>query len=187
VMPLMPTPPQVTLSVRAAAGSPTQLARGVTNALMTVDRELAFSFHPLSDRVSAARQQERLVAVLSGFFGVLALGLAAIGLYGITSYAVARRRAEIGIRMALGAQRRDVVQLALRHTLTWSAAGVALGVIAAGAVTRYIEVLLFGVSPLDPATFVAALALLTIVATFATFVPASRAATVDPMQVLRSE
>ncbi len=127
------------------------------------------------------------MAVLSGFFGVLALGLAAIGLYGITSYAVARRRAEIGIRMALGAQRRDVVQLALRHTLIWSAAGVGLGVTAAAAVTRYIEVLLFGVSPLDPATFVAALSLLAVVATFATFVPASRAATVDPMQVLRSE
>jgi len=187
VMPVMPPPAEITLSVRAATGSPAQLARSVSNALTAVDHHLAFSFHPLADRVTAARQQEWVVAVLSGFFGVLALGLAAIGLYGITSYAVARRRAEIGIRMALGAQRRDVVQLALRHTLIWSAAGVVLGVIAAAAVTRYTVALLFGVSPLDPATFVAALALLTIVVTFATLVPATRAATVDPMLVLRSE
>jgi putative ABC transport system permease protein len=186
VMPVMPLPAQITISVRAI-GAPAQLARNITGTLTAADRDLAFSFQPLSDRVSAARQQERLVAVLSGFFGVLALGLAAIGLYGVTSYVVARRRAEIGIRMALGAQRRDVVQLTLRHTLSWSAAGVALGVITAAAVTRYIEALLFGVTPLDPATFIAALLLLVLVAALATIVPARRAATVDPMLVLRSE
>ena len=187
VMPLMPVPAQISLSVRAGTGSPAQLSRGITTALTTIDRHLAFSFHPLADRVSAARQQERLVAVLSGFFGVLALSLAAVGLYGITSYAVARRRAEIGIRMALGAQRRDVVQLALSHTLSWSAAGVMLGVIVAAGVTRYLAALLFGVTPLDAVTFVSALLLLAIVAALATLVPARRAATVDPMLVLRSE
>ena len=187
VMPLMPTPPQITLSVRGSSGTSAQLARGIGNALTNLDRHLAFSFHPLAERVSAARQQERLVAVLSGFFGVLALGLAAIGLYGITSYAVARRRAEIGIRIALGAQRRDVVHLALRHTALWSLAGIALGVSAAALLTRYIEALLFGITRLDPVTFIAALALLAVVAGFATLVPARRAATVDPMLVLRSE
>jgi predicted permease len=187
VMPLMPTPAQISLSVRAASPSPAQLARGVANALTTLDSRLAFTFHPLEDQVNAARQQERLVAMLSGFFGALALGLVAIGLYGVTSYAVARRRAEIGIRMALGAQRSDVVRLALRHTVTWSVAGAIVGVATAAALTRYIESLLFGVTPLDPLTFTAALVLLTLVIGLATIVPARRAAAIDPMQVLRSE
>ena len=120
-----------------------------------------------------------------GFFGSLALLLAAIGLFGIASSTVVRRRTEIGIRMALGAQRRDVVQLALRHTLIWSAAGgfLALGVTAAAAgKPRYIEVLLFGVSPLDPATFVAAAGVLDDRRHVRRLLPARRAATVDPMR-----
>jgi predicted permease len=187
LMPLMPTPPQISLSVRAASDSPALLIRSVAGALTTLDPRLAFSFQPLADQVSAARQQERLVAILSGFFGVLALGLAAVGLYGVTAYAVARRRAEIGIRMALGAQRRDVVRLALHHSLVWSVAGALIGVTGAALLTRYLETLLFGVSPLDPVTFTAALMLLGFVMTLATLIPARRAATIDPTVVLRGE
>jgi predicted permease len=188
LMPMgMQSPAQISLSVRAASGSPASLARGITSALTRVDRHLAFSYHPLATRVSDARRQERLVAALSGIFGVLALGLAAVGLYGITSYAVARRRAEIGIRMALGAQRRDVVQLALHQTMRWGAAGVAVGVIASAVLTRYVEALLFGITPLDPVTFIAALIVLILVAALATLVPASRAASIDSASALRCE
>ena len=99
------------VSVQAASGPPLSLARSVSAALLAADRNLAFSFHPLSEQVGAARQQERLVAWLSSFFGGLALVLAAIGVYGVTSYAVARRRTEISIRMALGASQRRVIAL----------------------------------------------------------------------------
>jgi hypothetical protein len=183
----MPAPPQVTVSVRAAAGSPAQLARSLASALTTVDRQIAFSFHPLADRVSDARQRERLVAVLSGFFGMLALGLAAIGLYGITAYAVALRRAEIGIRMALGAQRFDVVRLALRQTIVATVFGLAAGLAAAAVLTRYLEALLFGIRPIDPVTFAAAPAILGIVTLVACLLPARRAATIDPMIALRCD
>jgi len=179
--------PEVSLSVRAASGSPALLARSVAAALTAVDRNLGFSFQPLSDQVSAARHQERLVAWLSGFFGALALLLAAIGLYGVTSYGVAQRRTEIGIRMALGAQRRDVVGLALRQTIFMTVGGVAVGLAVSAAVTRYIEAMLFGITPLDPITFIAAPAVLAAVVGLAALIPARRAATVDPMIVLRCE
>jgi len=113
--------------------------------------------------------------------------MAAIGLYGVTSYAVAHRRTEIGIRIALGAQRRDVIGLALRHTILMTAAGVVVGLAIAAAVTRYMEAMLFGITALDPVTFIAAPALLTLVAGVAALVPARRAAAVDPMIALRSD
>jgi putative ABC transport system permease protein len=187
VMPQMPPPPQITLSVRAATNAPAQLAGGIADALTSVDRRLAFSFHPLADRIRGARQQERLIAVLSGFFGALALGLAAIGLYGITAYAVARRRAEIGIRMALGARRLDVVSLALRPTMVALLTGLGIGLVAAAALTRYLEALLFGIAPLDPLTFIAAPGLLAVVALVGCVLPARRATSIDPMLALRCE
>jgi predicted permease len=175
------------LSVRAASGSPVLLAGSVSTALTTFDRNLAFGFNPLTDQVEAARQRERLVAWLAGAFGALALLLAAIGLHGVTSYTVERRRAEIGIRMALGAQRRDVVRLAVRQTLLMTIGGVAVGITVAIAVTRYLQALLFGVTPLDPVSFTAAAVLLVAVALFACYLPARRATTIDPMDALRCE
>ena len=139
--------PEFSLSVRAASGSPALLARSVSSTLTGVDRNLTFSFQPLADQVSAARQQERLVAWLSGFFGGLALLLAAIGLHGVTSYTVDRRRVEIGIRMALGAQRHDVVGLALGQTLVMALCGVGAGLAVAAALTRYLQTL-FSALPL---------------------------------------
>jgi predicted permease len=182
-----PEPAQIGVSVRARSGSPVALARGVAERLMTVDRNLSFTFRPLEDQIDAARHQERLIAWLSAFFGGLALLLAAVGVFGIASSAVVRRRTEIGIRMALGAQRRDVVRLALRQTILATVAGLAIGLAAAAMLTRYLEAMLFGITPLDPVTFVAAPAVLAVVALVACFLPARRATSIDPMVALRCE
>ena len=117
----------VTISVRSSEGSPALLAPRVAAALTGVDRSLTFTFRPLQDRVDASLTQERLVALVTGFFGSLALLLAGLGLYGVTSYAVTRRRAEIGIRMALGAEPAGVVRLVLVRVFVLVALGVIIG------------------------------------------------------------
>lgn len=117
----------ITISVRSSAGPPVLLAPSVAAALIAVDRNLDFSFQPLTDRVNAALMRERLVAMLSGFFGALALLLAGLGLYGVTSYAVSRRRQEIGIRMALGAAPGGVVRMVLTRVFTLVVLGVVIG------------------------------------------------------------
>jgi ABC-type antimicrobial peptide transport system permease subunit len=137
--------------------------------------------------VNASLIQERLLAMLSGIFGALALLLAGLGLYGLTSYAVIRRRTEIGIRMALGAQRSEVIGLVLRQSLVMTAVGIVLGLAGAAAVTRYLEGMLFGLTPLDPTTFIAVSLIFAAVATLAAFIPARRATKVDPLIALRYE
>jgi ABC-type antimicrobial peptide transport system permease subunit len=181
------TPAEISISVRSAGAAPMSVAAGVARALAAVDREVSFDFRTLEDRVNASIAQERLVAVLSAFFGMLALILAAVGLYGLTSYAAAQRRSEIGIRMALGARRSEVITLVLRRTLTVTAAGIVAGLAAAAAATRYLEGMLYGISPVDPVTFVGVTLLFAIVATTAAFVPARRAATGNPLRGLRAE
>jgi putative ABC transport system permease protein len=186
-VPLFPEPAQVSLSVRASSGSPTMLARIVAERLTAIDRRLAFTFRPLADQIDATRHQERLVAWISTFFGTLALLMAAVGLFGIASSTVVRRRTEIGIRMALGAPRLAVLGLALRPTILATLAGLAIGLGAAAALTRYLEAMLFGITPLDPVTFIAAPVVLGAVALLACFLPARRATSVDPMVALRCE
>ena len=130
---------------------------------------------------------ERLTAMMSGFFGSLVLLLAGVGLFGLMSYAVAQRRREIGIRMALGADRRRVVREVVRDGLVVTLAGLAAGVVAALASVRVVQTLLFGVTPQDPLTLAAAGASLLAIAILACAVPASRAARVDPLIALRGE
>ena len=131
--------------------------------------------------------QERLIARVSGFFGILALALACIGLYGLLSYEVSRRTREIGIRMALGAQQRNVLRLVVGQGILLAAAGAAAGIGIALAVTRYLNSLLYGVHADDPATMIAVAVLLVLVALCACYVPARRAMKVDPMVALRYE
>jgi len=131
--------------------------------------------------------RERLVARLSGFFGLLSLALACIGVYGLLSYEVSRRTREIGIRLALGAQERNVLRLVVRQGLVLAAVGAALGVALALAATRYLSSMLFHVPPNDPATIVAVTTLLALVALAACYIPARRATRVDPMVALRYE
>ena len=122
------------LNVRTSPGSSALLTRSIADAISGVNKDLALTFRPLSDQIGASLAQERIVAMLSGFFGGLALLLAGLGLYGVTSYAVSRRRTEIGIRMALGAAPAGVVRLVLsrvdaarRRSVWWSAPGSAFG------------------------------------------------------------
>ena len=137
--------------------------------------------------IEATILRERLMATLSGFFGLLALLLACIGLYGILSYGVANRINEIGIRMALGAQRRDVSWLILREALWLVIAGVAVGLPIIFAVTRLAATLLFGLTPTDPVSLFLAALLMMAVAMVAGYVPARRATRVDPLVALRYE
>ena len=131
--------------------------------------------------------QERAVASLSAFFGGLALLLACIGVYGLLSYEVTRRTREIGIRTALGAQRGDVLRLVVGQGIALAALGAAFGALVAFDLTRYLNTLLYGVSPSDPWTYGAAFLLLLLVAGAACYLPARRASRVDPMVALRYE
>ncbi len=178
---------EISIGVRPAVGSPMQLAHSVGAAMTRVDPGLAFTFRLLTDHVDASVRQERLVAVLSGFFGGLALLIAALGLYGVTSYTVNRRFTEIGIRMALGAQRTHVLRLVLGQSLGLTAVGIGIGLAGASAVTRYLRGMLFGLTPLDPETFIGVAVLFAAVAALAASIPAHRATRVDPLVALRTD
>ena len=178
-------PGGLSLVVRAGAGSPTSLARSVEAAVMEVNRDLSLVVRPLSDQVDGALTRERLVATLSGFFGALALLLAALGLYAVTSYAVTRRQIELGIRMALGSTPGGVVRLVLGRVAVLVAGGVALGAAASWWAARFVESLLFGLTPRDPVTIAGAVVVLAAVGAVAGWLPAVRAARIDPAQVLR--
>jgi len=178
---------RLTLAVRAE-GKPTDLANVINNEMRAIGSDILLTnIATLNEQVDQSLLQERLVATLSLFFGVLALLLACIGLYGVMGYDVARRTHEIGIRMALGAGANRVVRLVLRQTLLWVALGVALGLGAALATTRLVESLLFGLKPNDPLTIGIAALLLLAVAGVAGYLPARRAARVDPLVALRHD
>jgi predicted permease len=178
-------PPFVSISLRARAGSPALLTRSVADAVGGVNRDLSLTFQPLAAQIDGALAQERVVAMLSGFFGALALLLAAIGLYGVTSYAVSRRRTEIGIRMALGADAGGILRLVLRRLALLVGAGVIAGAAISVWASRFVGTLLYGLEPRDPATFIAAAAVLMSIGALAGWLPARRAARIDPAQVLR--
>jgi putative ABC transport system permease protein len=173
------------ISVRAASGSPALLTRSVANALTSVDPDLALTFRPLADTVRNSLAQERVIAMLSGFFGGLALLLAGLGLYGVTAYTVSRRKSEIGIRMALGAEPAGVVRMVLRRVALLVLAGVIVGAAVSLWAARFVATLLFGLEPRDPATLIAAAAVLTTIGAVAGWLPARRASRIDPAQVLR--
>jgi putative ABC transport system permease protein len=175
----------ITVSLRAAGVPPATLIRSVTSTIVGVDRNLALTARPLVDYVNAALIQERLLAMLAGFFGVLALLLAGVGLYGVTSYAVGRRRTEMGIRMALGAAPAAVLTLVLRRVAILVAIGVVIGGATSVWASRYVATLLFGLTPGDPATLIGAVLVLAAIGAVAGWVPARRASRIDPARVLR--
>ena len=155
----------------------------VTSASSEIDIEFVVLKKSIEDRMI----RERMLALLSGSFGFLALILAMIGLYGVISYIVTLRRAEIGIRMALGASRKNIVTIVLGQTLSLTFLGIAVGALLAPLATRGAAALLYGIRPQDPFTLVAASVFLGSVALCASVIPARRATLVDPMIALRYE
>jgi predicted permease len=179
-------PSSVILTVRSTTSKPIALTRSLTAAITGVHSDLAVSFRPLEDFLDASLAQERLIAMLSGFFGGLSLLLSALGLYGITAYAVIRRRNELGIRMALGASPARVVRLVMSRTGALVAGGILIGGLASWWASRFVSALLFGLAPTDPITIVGAMVVLAAVAALAGWLPARRAARIDPAEVLRA-
>jgi predicted permease len=167
-------------------------AAGVTDEVRAVVRQIdpnlpITSFTTLSAQVDDSLGQQRAISGLTGFFGILGLVLACVGLYGIMAYNVARRTHEFGVRMALGAEKGDVLRMVVGQGLRVVIIGLAVGVLGALALTHLLSSLLYGVKPTDPLTFIAVSLILTAVALLASYIPARRATKVDPMVALRYE
>jgi predicted permease len=178
---------QVTVHLRVA-GDPEAFAALVNKTITGMDPHLPlFSVTTLEDSMQFGSIFERLAATLVGSFGLLAVVLAAVGIYGVVAFATRQRSHEIGIRMALGARKTDVLAMVLRQGLGLALTGVAVGIAAALALTRFLAGLLYGVEPTDPLTFITVSLLLIAVALLACFIPARRAARVDPMTALHYE
>jgi putative ABC transport system permease protein len=175
------------LLVRASR-DPVLLAPTIRAAVRELDPGLAvFGVEPLEETVSRSVSERRFTMLLLGLSAALALVLAAIGIHGVLSYAVAQRTREIGVRVALGARPWRVVRLVLMEGLVLSAAGLAIGLAGALALTRLLASLLYGTTPTDPATFVGVMLFLIVVALAASYVPARHATRVDPVVALRTE
>jgi predicted permease len=178
---------EMLLAVRTR-GNPTDLAERIRQELRRIDASLPIiGITTMEDELGRALAQERLLATLASGFGMLALLLACIGLYSVTSYEATRRTSEIGIRMALGAQTGDVLKLLLTQGLILTLIGILIGLGAGLALTRWMETLLFGVRPTDPLTFVVIALVLLSVALLACYLPARRATKADPLTSLRHE
>ena len=176
-----------TFSVRTAA-DPTRFVPQIRSIVAQMDANLPVNrIRTETQQIEAQILMERLIARLSSFFGLLALLLSCIGLYGLLAYEVARRTREIGIRMALGARSSDVLRLVIGQGLALAMVGAAIGIGAALGVTRFLASLLYGVKPADPVTFIGVALFLGAVALLACYIPARRATRVDPMVALRYE
>jgi len=179
--------PFMTIVVRSGPGS-AGLAAAMRNEVWAVDKDLPVpDIRPMEQLLAASVARRRFNMLLLGIFGAIALVLAAVGIYGVMSYSVTQRTREIGIRMALGATRYDVLKLVVGQGMTLALIGVSLGLAAAFALTRVLSSLLFAVGTTDPTTFVVISALLSVVALAACLLPARRAMTIDPMAALRYE
>jgi len=180
------SPLSVRLLIRSYAGAASVLS-SVTALARDIHPASVVSVRTMESQLTDGLLRERLMATLSGFFGLLAALIATIGLYGVVSYSVARRRNEIGIRMALGADRRQVVRMVMREAGMLLAVGLAVGAISALALARSAQSLLFGLPPHDPLTLITAAAGLAAIAAVASYVPARRASQLEPTEALREE
>ena len=182
------TPSRAMNVVVRSATDPSGLAAAVTGQIRALDPDLPiYKMRTMGERVEASLSERRFSMLLLTLFAVLALGLAAIGIYGVMAYLVSQGTRELGIRLALGAAPRDLLLLVVRQGMSVAVIGMALGLAGAFVLTRFMRTLLFGVHASDPATFAAIAVTLTLVALFACYVPARRAARIDPMVSLRAE
>ncbi len=187
-VPFAQSPSRSTIIVLRSAGDPLPLVAGLRQAVASLDPDQPVSqVVPLSQLVSDQEAPFRIFTQFSNFFGALALFLAAIGIYGVMAFLVSGRTKEIGIRMALGASPRNVLKLVLAHSVRLTFVGIVLGLAGAFALARMLAGLLFGVSATDPPIYLAASAVLGVAIFLASYLPARRAATVDPMVALRHE
>jgi ABC-type lipoprotein release transport system permease subunit len=179
--------PVVRFAIRGAR-EPESLATEVVVTAQAIDRRIALTnVVPFREIINRSLLVERLVAEVSAAFGALALLVAAVGLYGVLAYGVARRRREIGVRIAVGASRRTVEWMFLRESFILLAAGFALGIPAAILLIRLVSSMLYGLGPQDPATIASVLLVLIGATAAASFFPARRAAAIDPIRALREE
>ena len=175
------------LAVRAQS-NPALLTAAIRQELAQIDPELPLTNIRTMDQIAGASYSgSRLLLLLTGIFSTLALGLAAIGTYGVIAYGVAQRTHEFGLRIALGARSWDVLKLVGRHGLRLALAGISIGMLISFAVARLLDKLLYGMSAYDPLTFAAAFMGALLVAMLAGYLPAHRATKVDPMISLRTE
>jgi ABC-type antimicrobial peptide transport system permease subunit len=165
---------------------PLLLANSVTNIVYSMEPEAPADIRTLDDVIGSTIARPRAISVLLGVFALVALLLAAVGVYGVMAYSVQERTQEIGVRMALGATKASVLRLMLGQALRLVFIGIAIGLVAAGALTRLLEQLLFEVEPLDPWTFTATALVLLVVATVASSVPARRSMRMAPVDALRT-
>jgi ABC-type antimicrobial peptide transport system permease subunit len=178
---------RVAIDARDATAAPAAIAT-LRQSVREFERQVpAMQFESLEDRISVSLLLPRVAASLFGFLGLLGLALASIGLYGVIAYTTSQRTHEIGIRMALGAKSREILQLVLRQGLILGAAGVAIGLAAAFAITRLLTVMLYGISATDSITFLGISLLLLLISLVASYIPARRATRVDPLVALRYE
>jgi predicted permease len=179
--------PTVLLTVNTASGTRTGVERDVAEALRRADPSVGFTFGTFDQLVAATATQERLLALVSAFFGGLALLLAAVGLYGVVSHAVRARQKEIGLRIALGATPSSILGIVLQQVGLLIAAGLALGLAGSLWAARFVEALLFQLEPRDPLTFAGGAVVLVAVGAVAAWLPARRAGRIDPVAALRTD
>jgi putative ABC transport system permease protein len=186
--PYLQSPDQTMSLVVRTASPPRAILPAIKNVIWSVDpNQPVFNVRSMDEIISGITSAHRVALLALGAFAFLALVLAAIGIYGVTSYVVGQRTHEIGLRRALGAEPRDVARLVVGQGLRLALAGMGGGLVASLALTRLMSALLFGVSSTDPLTFAAVAVLLTAVALAACYFPGRRAAGVDPMVALRHE
>ena len=179
---------QLTVVARTTSGNPANIAGALRGVIVAMDKEQpVYNIRPLKQMLNESVARRRFNMMLLGGFALLALLLATIGIYGVVSYSVAQRTREIGIRIALGAQIRDVIKLVLKQGLALALAGLGVGLLVSYFMTKLMSSLLFGVSATDPVTFGGVALLLLFVALLACLIPARRAANVDPNEALRHE
>jgi len=180
-------PPRTAVALFRTSLAPATLERWIKTEVAQVDSSLPVSIETMDERIGRFREQPRFVATLVSLFAGFAVLLAAVGLYGVLSFLVTQQTQEIGVRMALGARPRDIAVRIQAYAGMWTGIGVAAGVAGSLGVTRMVKGLLYGVTPGDPVSLIAPIAVLALTAAFAAWIPSRRAARVDPMVALRYE